>query len=77
MVTRDAEERHLDDPHDERDEESDCGDERHEDSAHAVVRCAAQTAEPCEPGQAGGWWSKGGQTGRAMLGRRRGTHRWG
>ena len=53
-VASDAEEHHLDDPHDERDEEGEGGDERHEDGAHAVVRRATEPKEPREARQAGG-----------------------
>lgn len=60
VVAGDAEEHHFDDPHDEREEEGHCGDQGHEDSAHAVVRRAAEPEEPREAGKASSWWSERG-----------------
>lgn len=54
VVAGDAEEDHLDDPGDERDEEGERAEERHEDGARAVVGGAAEAEEHGETRQAGG-----------------------
>jgi hypothetical protein len=49
----DAKERHGKDPADEDDERRECGGQRHEDRADAVIGCATQTKEDGEARETG------------------------